>query len=511
MIITLAGKSSRFLKAGFSGPKFLLPLRSGLVIEDVVRSYPEDSDFFFGISEDQSQMVGLEEFLLSLAPKSKVYVVPNHNHGPTYTAMMAPVVQFELQTAVTYCDFLVRWDMEAITSLLHESQMVVPTFSGFHPAHLSPTKYAYCRTSGSDLLELREKEEFSQGSSGTASVGAYFFASMLTFLEAAEKQISEGMNVGGEFYVSLIANLMIKSGNKVKVAEVKRFICLGTPEDYREYVFWDELLQRGLEPIRGSVSSWTAQRVIVTMAGSGTRYSKEGVRTPKPYVTLDGEPLFVHAATGLPSGVPIRFVTLSDHMIRYPVRQKVDSIFPVADFVELPEVLNGQGRSLSVALGEGDTSEPIVVASADYLHSIDWRKTESFISEAHPDFIVFTTPFISWMSASRMDYEFCSVAAENRVEAILPKGTPLKTPELSHLVTGTFWFRDSKSLRDALSRVDLETENQEVGLGNALAVLIQQGKVGYALEAEFWVDLGRPHYLERLLYWREFFKEQELA
>ena len=511
VIITLAGKSSRFLQAGYKTPKYLLPIRGGTILEDVVASYPEDADFFFGISEEQSRTQWLKPFLESLASSVTVYVTPNHDLGPTYTALMAPVKLVEEPTVVAYCDFLVRWNFETLLNLLMDADMVVPTFSGFHPAHMSQTKYAYCRVSGNNLVELREKTDFPETANKTASVGAYFFRNMGTFVRFADMQIAGQVSVSGEFYVSLISNLVLSSNGVVKVHDVERFICLGTPEDYEEYLFWSEFHSgKGLESEDGEDLNVT-DISLVTMAGAGTRYSKEGVRTPKPMVLMGGKPLFLHSAEGLPPGAPLYFVALSEHVRKYPIEISIRSQFPNSHVVELPTQVNGQGISLLRALEGISDSTRLVVSSADYLQEIDWKGMERKVSADGPDFIVFTTSFQDWMSPSPADYEFCIVGEDGELSSIPPKGALMDSIGRNFLVTGTFWFRNAGLLRNALRMAEDESTGAEVGIGHAINELLRQGCVGQTYAVASWIDMGRPQYLERFQYWKEFFFDREQA
>lgn len=511
VIITLAGKSSRFFQVGYKTPKYLLPIRGGTILEDVVASYPEDADFFFGISEEQSRTQWLKPFLESLASSVTVYVTPNHDLGPTHTAQMAPVKLVEEPTVVAYCDFLVRWNFEALLNLLMDADMVVPTFSGFHPAHLSQTKYAYCRVSGNDLVELREKSDFPETTNATASVGAYFFRDMRTFLHYADLQIAGQVSVNGEFYVSLISNLVLSSKGVVKVHDVDRFICLGTPEDYEEYLFWSEFHSGKDLESEESEDVHVTDISIVTMAGAGTRYSKEGVRTPKPMVHVGGKPLFLLSAEGLPRSAPLCFVALSEHVRKYPLEISIRSQFPNSHVTELPAQVNGQGISLLRALEGLSDSNRVVVSSADYLQKIDWSGVVRKLSADGPDFIVFTTSFQSWMSPSPAEYEFCITGEDGELSSIPPKGAVTDSIGKKFLVTGTFWFRNAGLLRSALLAAEDKSTGAEVGIGNAINELLRQGSVGQTYDVSSWIDMGRPKYLERFHYWKEFFLERGQA
>ena len=54
----------------------------------------------------------------------------------------------------------------------------------------------------------------------------------------------ENIRTNGEFYVDDVLNQNIKNGLKVKVFEVKNYICWGTPNDYLTYNYWKDFFNK---------------------------------------------------------------------------------------------------------------------------------------------------------------------------------------------------------------------------------------------------------------------------
>ena len=54
----------------------------------------------------------------------------------------------------------------------------------------------------------------------------------------AEKMIAKNRRINNEFYVDECINELIEIGLKVKVFEVDKYICWGTPNDLRTYEYW---------------------------------------------------------------------------------------------------------------------------------------------------------------------------------------------------------------------------------------------------------------------------------
>ena len=52
--------------------------------------------------------------------------------------------------------------------------------------------------------------------------------------------IAKNKRINNEFYVDECINNLIESGLKVKVFEVNKYICWGTPNDLKTYDYWQQ-------------------------------------------------------------------------------------------------------------------------------------------------------------------------------------------------------------------------------------------------------------------------------
>ena len=74
----------------------------------------------------------------------------------------------------------------------------------------------------------------------------------------------------------------------------------GTPEDLEEYERWSSYFKAVLQPSQyveprpGSIN-------LIPMAGRGVRFSREGFKTPKPFLPVSGKPMFAQALASFPA------------------------------------------------------------------------------------------------------------------------------------------------------------------------------------------------------------------
>ena len=131
-----------------------------------------------------------------------------------------------------------------------------------------------------ELINLQEKKPFTLNRiDEPASTGIYGFPSFGLFLNLAENLFrNENKLVNKEAYTSLLLNEALDIGLKVKCSRVKNFICLGTPRDYKEYLFWNNIFQQFNS---SGGHNYKNEHHLITAAGHGSRFKKKNYRLPK--------------------------------------------------------------------------------------------------------------------------------------------------------------------------------------------------------------------------------------
>lgn len=244
----MSGEGSRFKVAGYQTIKPLIQVNGKPIIEYVVDMFPGDNEFIFICREDHTKQYDLLQYLPSIAPNAQVIAIQPHKFGPVYAALQAKdVVKREIPTLLTYCDYFMNWDFTAFRKQVTDENADgnVICYKGFHP-HLLHAKnvYAGCRvTTKKELLEIKEKYSFTEDKTlGFHSCGAYYFRTGQLMVDYFIKSIETDNSLNGEYYASLVYNLLIQDGLKVSVFdEIKHFCQWGTPEDLEEFLYWQDI------------------------------------------------------------------------------------------------------------------------------------------------------------------------------------------------------------------------------------------------------------------------------
>lgn len=231
IVITMAGHSSRFFKAGYKQPKYMLKLNGKSIFEWSIYSfvkYFQTEDFTFIIKRDEEIKKFIEGEIESLGILNYSIVELNNNtRGQAETAYLAlkgkvqdfPIIIFNIDTiryGYVKPDFINNCD----------GYLEVFYDEGEHWSFIE---------SGADNLVLRTTEKIKI--SNLCSDGLYYFKSQKLFCKIFEEALEANDLVGNEFYVAPLYNKLIEKGGKVMFHEVS-VNCLdfaGTPSEY-EYL-----------------------------------------------------------------------------------------------------------------------------------------------------------------------------------------------------------------------------------------------------------------------------------
>ena len=242
IIIPMAGSGQRFVSAGYADPKPAISVNGKKIIEYVVDAFSKNNKFLFICNEEQSKHEGLIETLKNLNLQSEIISIPAHKKGPVYTVAGAfDKINEDEPVIVAYCDGTVTLNQEDFEKFIKEKNLdgCLFTHTGFHPHTLSKTKMAFVKEESGKILEVKEKAHYTDNPQNEhASYGIYYFKSGKILKDYFLKTIKENINYNGEYYITLVYNLLIKDGLNVGFYDTERVLILGTPEEVKNYEAW---------------------------------------------------------------------------------------------------------------------------------------------------------------------------------------------------------------------------------------------------------------------------------
>ena len=212
----------------------------------VCEMFSEKDSFVFISNREHLKNSSYRAVLNSVVPRFEVVEVDPHDHGPLVSVLAAKgCVEEDEPILISYCDFTVHWDYRQFLRYAAMQDGTIVAFRGYHPASFGSTFYGYLRTQEEKVLEVREKQSFTDHRHEEfAAAGIYHFASWRLFERYAREMIAADVRCGSEYQVSLLYNPMVRDERSVGVYEAKKFICWGTPQDVEEWHFWSRYFTR---------------------------------------------------------------------------------------------------------------------------------------------------------------------------------------------------------------------------------------------------------------------------
>ena len=229
VVITMAGLGSRFKKAGYTCPKYMIEVRNRTLFAWSMLSLKGFADsvdtyFFIVRREDRAKPFICEQCAALEIKKYEIIEIDYLTDGQATTVMLAAMQWNEEKPLLIYnIDTYV--EEYAMESKQLKGDGFIPCFAG-QGDHWSFVKLD---ESGA-AVEVREKERISEN----CTVGAYYFNSANLYRELYEEFYKDNTNLEkGEKYVAPLYNHLIHKGGKVYISilESEKVHVLGTPEE----------------------------------------------------------------------------------------------------------------------------------------------------------------------------------------------------------------------------------------------------------------------------------------
>jgi len=500
VIIPMSGMSSRFSSAGYQIPKYLIEVNGKKVIEHIVNLFPKDSDFIFIVNDKHSVETEVIDILNELVEKKTIVTIPRHKKGPVFSVSeFNNLIDDEEEVIVNYCDFSMYWNYQDFENFIGETECdgCVISYTGFHPHMLGSDNYAFCKVNlNNEILEIREKQPFTNNKMEEyASTGTYYFRKGNYIKKYFKQLINEDLNINGEYYVSLVYNLMIRDGLINNVYEIPHMLQWGTPLDLQMYLKWSDYYTKTLKgQEKVEIPNCTT---LIPMAGAGSRFSKEGYRTPKPFISVNGKTMVNQALRCLPKTNKTIFGCLRGHR----------EYSPLGDVVWIDDVLPGQACTTERLVGVVNEFDSILVSACDNGVFYNARKFLDLVNDISNDIIVWSYRNNHTSFYNPNMYSWLDVDSENNISNVNVKNFTKNNPLQEYAIVGTMFFRNKDVYLDSLQRLyenNIRT-NGEFYIDNLLNEAIALGFKVKNFEVDEYICWGTPNDLKTYEYWQRFF------
>ncbi|MBF0175275.1 MAG: NTP transferase domain-containing protein [Magnetococcales bacterium] len=510
IIIPMSGFGARFQKAGYTVPKPLIPVDGKPIIAHVLDLFPGEEDVTFVCNRQhlEDPTYHMAELLREFCPSGRILAIEPHKLGPVYAvAQVMDQVDLRRPTIVNYCDFTCYWDYNHFKEFVDECSCdgAIPAYRGFHPHSLGSTFYAYLREQGGWLLDIQEKQPFTNNPMQEyASSGTYYFASGEIMRHCFQRAMDEGQTVGGEYYVSLAYKPMLAECRAVAVYELQHFMQWGTPEMLEEYQHWSSVFNRLAQPLPSPAPRHEGT-VLVPMAGLGSRFSREGFTVSKPLIPVSGQPMVVQATHDLPKAERYRFVVRRDMLMATETRQALEQAFRSVEVVSLDELTDGQARTCLLGMEGVALDQPVTIGASDNGALYDPAGLVRLLEDPETDLIVWVVR--GHAGAARHPEMYGWVMTEGSWVTGVSVKTPLGDPARDPVILGTFTFKRAGDFVAATQRMIHRGAriNGEFYVDTCINDALALGLSCQIFAVDHYLCWGTPDELRTFEYWQSCF------
>lgn len=234
IIITMAGLGSRFKKAGYTEPKYMIKVKGKNLFQWSMLSLKNFNEqdnvkyIFIVRKEDNSKEFIVEEMKKMGVRDINVIEIDELTDGQATSALIASKCWNEDEEMIVYnIDTYVEPDVIQYSSIKGD---------GFIPCFNAPgDHWSFVKLNqDGNAIEVREKQRISDN----CTIGLYYFKSCKLYKELYEEYYKDDSHLEkNEKYIAPLYNYMIEKGMKVNISNLpyEKVHVLGTPEEVEEF------------------------------------------------------------------------------------------------------------------------------------------------------------------------------------------------------------------------------------------------------------------------------------
>ena len=223
-------------------------------------------------------------------------------------------------------------------------------------------------------------------------------------------------------------------------------------------------------------------KVIIPLAGYGTRLRPHTYTKPKPLINVAGKPVLGHLLDKLSTLDVSEYIFivgyLGDQIANY-----IDEHYDVpAQYVEQNEML-GQSHAIYLAKEFIDTDEPVFIVFGDHIFETDF----ALVREPQSDAVI----YVKEVDDPRK-YGVVMMNDDGHIINFIEKAD---NPPTNLAIIGLYYINNGKKLVAALDRqINIENKKtkNEYYIADALQYLVNDGLVFLPETVPSWLDCGNP-------------------
>lgn len=240
LVVPMAGNGIRFKNCGYETEKPLLPIGGKTLAEFATLQLPRFNHYHFIIKDSFDP-----KNLSSLEPVS-LYRVTQTTAGQACSAQLAiENLDDNCELMVGSCDNTAIFDLEKFNALRKTSDVIYFSFTDHPNMQTQPSAYGWLYMDDkSNIQGVSVKKQISDDPiKDQAIVGIFYFKKSIYYKRALAYMLENKLLTNNEYYIDSMIEYFCKQDLVLKAFPVEHFICLGTPNEYESYFYFEKFSQ----------------------------------------------------------------------------------------------------------------------------------------------------------------------------------------------------------------------------------------------------------------------------
>ena len=259
ILIPMAGAGQRFVDAGYKLSKPLIPVTDrytaktypmvAAAVNDIIRAAGNGKITFVYRNDKES---GISSKLSDYFPDAEFIGIDHLTEGQACTCLLAKnIINTDTPLFIGGCDNGMAVSPDRFSALSENSDVLVFTYRHNDCVLSNPNAYGWVKADENGAVSgvSVKKAIPDDPMNDHAIVSSFWFRKGSDFVRCAEEMIASDDRINGEFYVDKVIDYCVAEDLRVKVLEVDKYICWGTPADYENYEktvhYWKDFINSG--------------------------------------------------------------------------------------------------------------------------------------------------------------------------------------------------------------------------------------------------------------------------
>ena len=241
VLIPMAGRGSRF--AGYDLPKPLVDVNGKPMVVQSTDCLPGGKSLNFVCLAEHLDNFPIECRLKEKYGQAGIVRLEEVTEGQACTCEIGIVdsgIPMDESLLISSCDHMSIFSQSELLRLTEEADVVVWGFKNNPASRHNPNAYGWLDVdAGGGISRVSVKKPISdEPYNDYAITGTFWFKSTSLFLDGLKVLYDRDIKTNNEFYVDNVVDVLAREGADVRVLDVNKFICLGTPADLKSYQYW---------------------------------------------------------------------------------------------------------------------------------------------------------------------------------------------------------------------------------------------------------------------------------